>query len=130
MTKGEKLPKLEACARAAHEANRAYCLALGDTSQVAWEDAPPWQRESARNGALGVIWHGNGPRESHASWLREKEGTGWRFGEVKDPEAKTHPCMVPYDQLPEAQRRKDGIFVATVCAVADALGMKRRVTRG
>ena len=31
---------IEACARAAHEANRAYCLALGDTSQPSWDDAP------------------------------------------------------------------------------------------
>src|SRR5438105_262770 len=37
---------VEACARAAHEVNRAYCLALGDASQVAWEDAPEWQRSS------------------------------------------------------------------------------------
>ncbi len=31
---------LEACARSAHEANRAYCIALGDLSQPAWDDAP------------------------------------------------------------------------------------------
>lgn len=30
--------KIEACAQAAHEANRAYCIAMGDTSQVAWKD--------------------------------------------------------------------------------------------
>lgn len=123
MSHAQKLPKLEACARAAHEANRAYCIAIGDTSQVSWEDAPDWQRESARNGALGVIWHNNGPRESHASWLAVKESEGWRFGPVKDADLKTHPCMVPYDDLPAEQRVKDGIFVATVRAVAMALGM-------
>ena len=32
--------KIEACARAAHEANRAYCIAIGDTSQPSWDDAP------------------------------------------------------------------------------------------
>jgi hypothetical protein len=110
----------EACARAAHEANRAYCLALGDTSQPSWEEAPDWQKSSAVNGVLGVI-EGNGPRESHASWLREKEATGWKYGPVKDPEKKEHPCFVPYDELPEAQKMKDGIFVAVVIAMAMAL---------
>lgn len=41
---------VEACARAAHEANRAYCLALGDTSQLPWEEALGWQRDSAIKG--------------------------------------------------------------------------------
>jgi hypothetical protein len=39
-----------ACARAAHEANRAYCLALGDETQAPWHDAPDWQKESAIEG--------------------------------------------------------------------------------
>lgn len=111
-----------AAARAAHEANRAWCLAHGDLSQVAWEDAPDWQRTSVTNGIEGVL-AGNGPRESHASWLAEKERTGWRYGPTKDPEAKTHPCFVPYDALPPEQKSKDAIFVAVVRAVLAAGGL-------
>lgn len=107
--------KIEAAARAAHEANRAYCIALGDDSQPAWDDAPDWQRTSALNGVRGVI-AGNTPAQSHASWLAEKEATGWKYGPVKDPEKKEHPCMVPYAELPAAQREKDHIFVG-VCRV-------------
>ena len=33
--------------------NRAYCLALGDTSQPAWDEAPDWQQSSARSGVTG-----------------------------------------------------------------------------
>ncbi|HEY5022464.1 MAG TPA: RyR domain-containing protein [Gemmatimonadaceae bacterium] len=115
-----KTSTIEACARAAHEANRAYCIAIGDTSQVGWAEAPEWQRTSAFNGAQGVI-DGNGPRESHESWLREKEATGWKYGAAKDPEKKEHPCFVPYDELPDAQKMKDGVFVAVVKAMATAL---------
>lgn len=111
---------IEACARAAHEANRAYCIAIGDASQVSWDEAPDWQRVSCRKGAAGVL-AGNGPRESHAAWLKEKRETGWKYGPVKDPEKKEHPCFVAYDVLPESQKVKDSIFVATVRAVADAL---------
>ena len=113
---------IEAAARAAHEANRAWCIAHGDISQPAWEDAPEWQKSSAMNGVQGVI-DGNGPRESHACWLAEKEATGWKFGPVKDPEAKEHPCFVSYDELPPEQKAKDGIFVATVRSVLVAGGL-------
>lgn len=104
-----------AAARAAHEANRAWCLAIGDTSQQSWETAPAWQVDSAVKGVQGVM-AGNGPEQSHESWLKEKEENGWVYGPVKDPEAKTHPCFVPYADLPPEQRAKDHIFVGVVRA--------------
>jgi RyR domain len=112
---------LEACAQAAHEVNRAYCIALGDMSQPSWEDAPDWQKSSARNGVNGVL-AGNTPEQSHESWLEEKRATGWRFGPVKNPETREHPCFVPYAELPPAQRSKDHLFVSTVREMARALG--------
>lgn len=112
---------VEACARAAHEVNRAYCFALGDTSQPAWEDAPDWQKSSAINGVAGAL-AGNTPEQSHEGWLAEKAATGWKYGPVKDPEKKEHPCFVPYADLPPAQRAKDGLFIGTVRLVASALG--------
>lgn len=110
----------EACARAAHEVNRAYCLALGDTSQPAWDDAPEWQRSSAIKGVAGAL-AGNTPEQSHEGWLAEKYATGWKYGPVKDPEKKEHPCFVPYAELPPEQRHKDQLFTATVREVAGAL---------
>lgn len=112
---------IEAAAQAAHEANRAYCIAIGDLSQPAWEVAPDWQKISARKGVLGV-YQGNGPKESHEGWLQEKRDTGWKHGPVKDPERKEHPCMLPYDELPAAQKKKDEIFISVVNAVLIALG--------
>ena len=82
MAKLTKDEVVEACARAAHEVNRAYCIALGDTSQVSWDEAPDWQKSSARLGAIGVIDHGNGPKDSHDSWLKQKEAEGWKYGPV------------------------------------------------
>lgn len=113
---------IEAIARATHEANRAYCIAVGDTSQPPWDEAPDWQRSSARNGVVGALVAGNTPEQSHEGWMAEKTAAGWTYGPVKDPEAKQHPCMVPYDQLPPAQRVKDALFVAVACAMAAALG--------
>ena len=111
---------LLACARAAHEANRAYCCAIGDGSQKPWDDAEPWQRDSAIKG-VRLALSGSTPEEQHAAWCKDKESTGWRHGPVKDAEAKTHPCLVPYADLPEEQRRKDGLYIAVVQGMAGAL---------
>ena len=106
-------------ARVAHEANRAYCQAIGDDSQLPWDDAPQWQRDSAIN---GVRFHranpGATPENSHESWLAEKVANGWEYGPVKDAEAKKHPCCVPFDDLPVAQKAKDFIFRAIAHATA------------
>lgn len=50
----------------------------------------------------------------HGRWMDYKAAEGWVYGETKDEKAKTHPCMVPYAQLPESQRIKDVIFGAIV----------------
>ena len=103
---------------AAHEANRIYCEFLGDYSQTAWGVAPEWQRQSAIAGVRFIRDNpGAGPSASHDSWLAEKRRDGWSYGEAKDPEAKTHPCFVPYEQLPESQQAKDAIFGAVVRGV-------------
>lgn len=109
--------KMIALAHIAHEANRAYCRLLGDDSQPAWDDAPDWQRESAVKGIEGAV-RGNTPEQSHESWTAEKVATGWTFGPVKDAEAKTHPCLVPYAELPPEQRVKDALYIAVVTAAA------------
>ena len=105
-------------ARVAHEVNRAYCEALGDSSQPKWEDAPVWQKSSAIN---GVEFHranpDAGPDHSHNAWLEEKKANGWKYGPVKDPEKKEHPCFVSYNELPVEQKAKDFIFMGVVHAL-------------
>jgi hypothetical protein len=44
--------------------------------------------------------------------MKDKVEAGWVYGDEKNPEAKTHPCIVEYHQLPEFQKFKDEIFRA------------------
>lgn len=108
---------IEAIASIAHETNRRYCQVLGDDSQPAWGDAPDWQKDSA---IKGVEFHmanpGASASASHDAWMSHKAAEGWRYGPVKNPDIKEHPCMVAYDQLPIEQRRKDYLFKAIVDA--------------
>ena len=104
-----------AVASICHEVNRAWCEFQGDTSQPRWEDAPQWQVDSAIAGVLFVSANPDaGDSASHDSWSAQKVADGWVYGPVKDPVAKTHPCLVPFDDLPVDQQFKDRLFRTVV----------------
>ena len=110
--------EIEQIARVCHEVNRAYCSALGDDSQKPWEEAPDWQRVSACAGVRALLEDPKRtPEQSHEGWRTHKALEGWGYGEVKDPEKKLHPCMVPYADLPPEQRVKDHLFISVVRAL-------------
>jgi hypothetical protein len=109
--------QIEQVAKTCHEVNRAYCRSIGDNSQPSWKDAPEWQKKSARNGVMFVATHlhvENPSKAAHENWMEEKRRDGWVYGVHKNPEFKTHPCMIPYEQLSVEQRRKDDLFTAVV----------------
>ena len=102
-------------ARICHNVNRAYCQSIGDHSQPVWHEASEWQKQSAVNGVNYHLSNENTkPEDSHNNWLKEKLESGWVYGVEKNADLKTHPCIVPYDQLPAEQKSKDFIFKAIV----------------
>ena len=102
-------------AQVCHNVNKAYCESIDDFSQVDWSEAEEWQRDSAIEGVKAHLADRNlTPKDSHKSWLAHKLADGWRYGEEKDPVNKEHPCMVPYELLPQNQRSKDYIFKAVM----------------
>lgn len=114
------LMSISVIAELCHEANRVYCLSIGDRSQPLWLDAPEWQKQSALN---GVSFHIENPKAgdyaSHESWMKEKVESGWVYGEEKNPELKTHPCIVPFSELPFEQQFKDRLFRSIVHTCCD-----------
>lgn len=105
----------EQIARVCHEANKGYCEAIGDMSQKSWEEADQHQRDSAIAGVQYRLDNPTAPPSAqHESWKKAKEDAGWVWGEEKSAEAKTHPCIVDYSELPEEQRLKDSLFQAVV----------------
>jgi len=109
---------IEEVARVAHNVNRSYCESIGDVSQVTWESAPEWQKHSAKQGVKFCLNNPEAPPSAnHDSWLAVKQAEGWTYGDVKDEEKRTHPCCVPYDELPPEQKSKDYLFKAVVGAL-------------
>lgn len=43
----------------------------------------------------------------HEVWATGRIADGWTYGEKRDDEAKTHPCLVPYEELPESEKEYD-----------------------
>jgi hypothetical protein len=107
--------KTEQIAKAAHEVNRAFCIQLGDYSHLPWDEAPDWQKASAIKGVEFKLANPKAtPEQQHIEWLRIKDEDGWRYGPKKDAQKKTHPCFLPYDELPPEQRAKDTLFATVV----------------
>jgi len=116
----DPVQRLDGIARVCHEANRAWQIVTGDpVVSPSWDEASVDQRMSARDG-VQVALAGATPEQLHESWTRNKLVNGWTFGAVKDEAAKTHPCLVPYDELPAEQRAKDALFGAIVTALGRA----------
>ena len=44
---------------------------------------------------------------AHEVWSVGRLADGWTFGQKRDDARKQHPCLVPYDQLPEQEKDYD-----------------------
>jgi hypothetical protein len=112
------MDKVTSIAIACHEANKAWCETNGDNSQKSWDESEQWQRDSAIKGVQFRLDNPDAPASAqHDAWMADKIAAGWAWGEIKNADHKTHPCIVPYDQLPEADRIKDKLFQIIVDAL-------------
>ena len=57
------------------------------------------------------------PEALHNDWWDKYVEMGWVYGPVRDRAAKTHPDMVPFNDLDPRERDKDAVFVA-LCELA------------
>jgi hypothetical protein len=55
------------------------------------------------------MFNSKNPKESHNNWMNAKIKDGWIYGEAKDIDKKTHPCLIPYEKLPYEEKIKDWI---------------------
>lgn len=54
----------------------------------------------------------------HDVWAAQRMADGWSYGPTRDDDKKHHPCLIPYDQLPEAEKTYDRATAnATIAAI-------------
>ena len=116
------ISKVDAICEIAHETIRAFQEANGEQAAPAWDDVPAWMVDSTKDSVLKYMLDPKAsPEEAHEVWMHQKREAGWVHGPMKDENKKTHPSMIPYDQLPLNEKVKDHLFLAVVRAGDKAL---------
>ena len=59
---------------------------------------------------------------SHNVWAQQRLADGWKHGRKRDDEKKRHPCLIPYEKLPEHEKEYDRKSVVETLKVALKLG--------
>ena len=64
----------------------------------------------------------------HEAWAKGRIDDGWSYGEKRDDANKKHPCLVPYDELPESEKDYDRRTAFETLKLVIALGYEIKRT--
>jgi ryanodine receptor 2 len=60
----------------------------------------------------------------HEVWAEGRMAQGWRYGPARDDIRKEHPCLVPYEALPESEKFFDRSTTSETLRAILALGYR------
>lgn len=60
----------------------------------------------------------------HETWAANRIKDGWSYGETRNDTLKQHPCLIPFEQLPEEEREYDRQTAITTLKTIYKLGFK------
>jgi hypothetical protein len=63
-------------------------------------------------------------QNTHEVWAARRIKDGWTYGPKRDDTTKQHPCLVPYADLPEAEKDYDRQTAAEVLKSVLSLGYR------
>lgn len=61
-------------------------------------------------------------RNTHDNWAKERIHQGWQWGLERNDTKKEHPCLVPYEKLPETEKAYDRIAATELLKTIMFLG--------
>ena len=152
-TENLTLANIEKLAKAIHENYVKEQTTAGQTqlpNAVAWEELPEEFKESNCNAARSfeeklnsvsyAIASGDSPhpavtsfddatllklsKAEHDRWMNEKLANGWTYALVRDNTKKHHPMLIPFDQLPVEEQRKDTAIIQNIIPLLASVGLK------
>lgn len=60
----------------------------------------------------------------HEVWAQSRFNEGWRYGEERNDALKHHPCLIPYEELPEVEKDYDRNTALGTLKLISKLGFK------
>lgn len=60
----------------------------------------------------------------HDEWAKTRIEQGWTYGEKRDDANKKHPCLIPYNELPEAEKVYDRNTSVSTLKLIISMGFK------
>jgi len=112
----------------AWEAYRNYLDIIGELPAPPWLAADNSKREQFVN---GVKFHAENPNatpaDSHEHWRKYMEARGYQYGDERNIKEKTHPAMIPFNQLPPELQAPHHLF-ASICK--SMIPYAKRETKG
>lgn len=63
-------------------------------------------------------------KNAHDIWAHQRFAEGWTYGPTRDDIRKEHPCLVPYEELPEAEKAYDRRAAMETVKTLVALGYR------
>jgi len=69
-------------------------------------------------------------KNTHEVWSANRIADGWVFGDVRDDNKKTHPCIIPFEDLPESEKEYDRATSLETIKVILSLGYVIEKTTG
>jgi hypothetical protein len=117
-------------AAADQEANRAAARRIADVLARAGlglattEQAPSANQPATAEIAARIEAHIERlAAAEHDGWMAQRTKDGWRYGSPRDDARKLHPSMVPYRDLPDAEKDKDRAAVRNYPKQVAAAGL-------
>ena len=97
---------VDAVARIVHNAQRDLGYWLEDPYPPEPYDALPEEQRRPVQSLVRLIIGGYPPEYVQEMWIESMKEKGWDWGEEKDPNRKTHPCITGFEELPLWERKK------------------------
>lgn len=63
-------------------------------------------------------------RNVHEVWAQNRINQGWSYGKERNDTLKTHPCLIPYEELPEIEKKYDRDTALSTLKLIRKLGFK------
>ncbi len=60
----------------------------------------------------------------HDVWAAGRITNGWKYGKERNDTLKLHPCLIPYEELPESEKEFDRATAISTLKLIEKMGFE------